>query len=427
VRADAPRFALYDVEVDDVLGALRRDLDLLPSPVPDRPGLLIRDPFRYSDVVLIVPPAVVPCLAFFNGRYGEAEVRKALMGLTEDERVGELLGHLRETLSGAGFLDDEVFERLRDERRREFAGAARRNAVHAGSAYPAAADPLREMLTGYMNGAKDGAAGPERGGLVGIAAPHVSPEGGWQSYRAAYAALRPADAHRTFVILGTSHYGEAERFGLTRKPFLTPFGEAVVETGLVGELLRAGGSAAVEEDYCHFVEHSIEFQVVFLQHLFGPAIRIVPILCGPFARATLGPGRPEDDEGVRRFLGALGEMAAREGDRLLWVLGVDMAHVGRRYGDARNARVGDAAMARVEAEDRRRIDRALAGAAGDFWALVQEKQDELRWCGAAPLYAFLHAVRPPRGELLRYEQWNIDETSVVSFAGLAFPDQLGGS
>jgi AmmeMemoRadiSam system protein B len=414
---------LYDVQVGDVLAALRHNLDLVPSPVPDRPGLLVRDPFHYSDVVLIIPPAIVPCLAFFNGRYAETDVRKALLGLTDDARVGEFLGHLRETLSGAGFLEDEVFERLRDERRREFAGAVRRDAVHAGSAYPAAAEPLRETLSGYMDGGAGAGPGPERGRLVGIAAPHVSPEGGWRSYRAAYGALRPADAQRTFVILGTSHYGEPERFGLTRKPFLTPYGEAAVDTDLVGELLRAAGTAAVEEDYCHSVEHSIEFQVVFLPHLFGPAIRIVPILCGPFARSTVGPGRPEDDEGVRRFLGALGEMAAREGDRLLWVLGVDLAHVGRRYGDGRSARVGDAAMARVEAQDRRRIDRALAGEAAGFWALVQENRDELRWCGASPLYAFLHAVRPPRGELLRYEQWNIDEQSVVSFAGLAFSEQ----
>ena len=51
---------MYDDEVDDLLAALRRDLDLRPSPVPDRPGLLVRDPFRYSDVVLIIPP---PCFA----------------------------------------------------------------------------------------------------------------------------------------------------------------------------------------------------------------------------------------------------------------------------------------------------------------------------------------------------------------------------
>jgi hypothetical protein len=415
---------LYDGRVSETLAPLRRTLEMMPSPLPDRPGLLVRDPFRYSEIVLVIPPAVVPCLAFFNGRYEEGQVREALRGLTGDPRVGDFLGHLRTTLSSAGFLEDDTFARMRDERHRDFAVAARRAAVHAGSAYPAAEDLLREAMAQYMDGAAaavPAAQGP--GGLIGIAAPHVSPEGGWQSYRAAYAALGAADGERTFVILGTSHYGEPERFGLTRKPFLTPLGQTAIDTGLVDELVERGGPGVVLEDYCHSVEHSIEFQVVFLQHLFGAGIRIVPILCGPFARSTVGAGRPEDDEGVRRFLGALGEVTAREGGRLLWVLGVDMTHVGRRYGDGRRARVGDLDMARVEQRDRGRIEAIAAGSASDFWALVQEKRDDLRWCGASPFYTFLHAVRPPRGELLRYEQWNIDEDSVVSFAGMAFAEQ----
>ena len=112
--------------VGGTLAALRRNLEMVPSPLPDRPGLLLRDPFRYSEVVLVIPPPVVPCLAFFNGHYPEAQVREALMGLTADPRVGEFLGHLSATLSDAGFLEDEAFERMRGERHREFAGAARR-------------------------------------------------------------------------------------------------------------------------------------------------------------------------------------------------------------------------------------------------------------------------------------------------------------
>ena len=65
-------------------------------------------------------------------------------------------------------------------------------------------EPLREAMAQYMNGATVPTPSSGAGDLVGIAAPHVSPEGGWQSYRAAYAALGPADADRTFVILGTS-------------------------------------------------------------------------------------------------------------------------------------------------------------------------------------------------------------------------------
>src|SRR4029078_412625 len=131
----------------------------------------------------------------------------------------------------------------------------------------------------------------------------------------------------------TSHYGQPDRFGLTRKPFVTPFGETGTNLALVAELPRAAGDGALMEDYCHSVEHSIEFQVVFLQHLFGPGVRVLPILCGAFSRGMHANAKPDDDEAVRRTIGALGDIAAREGDRLMWVLGVDMAHMGRRYGD----------------------------------------------------------------------------------------------
>jgi hypothetical protein len=397
----------------------------MPSPAPDRPGLLIRDPFRFAEAMLIIPSALVPCLAFFNGRYDRAQVVEALVRLSGDVRVGQVVDHLLDTLSEAGFLEDEVFEGKKDERLRAFAEAAARTAAHAGSAYPVEHEELRAVIARYLEAEPGGdmpAAVPRgaHGPLLGIAAPHVSPEGGWRSYRAAYRALAPDLAEATFVVLGTSHYGEPDAFGLTRKPFLTPFGEAGVNLRLVDELVERGGRAVRLEDYCHSIEHSIEFQVVFLQHLFGPAVRIVPILCGPFARSTHQGGAPEDDPGVARFLGALGEMAAREGRGLVWVVGADMAHMGRRYGDGFEARAEEGLMLDVAARDRARCERLAAGDAEGFWALVQDRSDELKWCGASPLYAFLRAVRPASGQVSRYEQWDIDDGSVVSFAAMTF-------
>ena len=174
------------------------------------------------------------------------------------------------------------------------------------------------------------------------------------------------------------------------------------------------------EDYCHAVEHSIEFQVLFLQHLYGPDIRILPILCGSFASSIQNGGLPEDNESVRRFLDRLGEIAAREGDRLAWVLGIDMAHMGPRYGDDFVATAGTGEMEDVARRDHARIDRVLASDAQGFWEQVQERQDDLKWCGSSPLYTFLRAVPGARGALRGYEQWNIDQSSVVSFAALSF-------
>jgi AmmeMemoRadiSam system protein B len=382
----------------------------------DRPGLVIRDPFHYSDATLIIPPALVGCLEFFDGARGDLDLREYLVQLTGDIQVSDLQQHLIDSLSNAGFLEDERFALRKQEVERAFASAPVRAPVHAGSGYPSEAGELTETIRGYMNGATPAAS--ER--VLAIAAPHVSPFGGIESYRAAYSALSPSYADRTFVILGTSHYGQPDRLGLTRKSFVTPFGETRTDLSIVEELAKSAGDAAAMEDYCHAVEHSIEFQVVFLQYLFGPNIRVVPILCGSYARSIHFGGMPEENESVRRLLGSLGELAAREGDRLLWVLGVDMAHMGRRYGDDLTARAGAGEMEIVAQRDRARIDRMQSGDARGFWECVQENRDDLKWCGSAPIYTFLSAVPSARGSLLHYQQWNIDDQSVVSFAGMRF-------
>jgi AmmeMemoRadiSam system protein B len=405
--------------VSEPLPRLRVDLDFMPSPVEDRPGLLIRDSFRYSDAVLIIPPPLVECLICFDGRQTQLDLRRKLVDITGDLQVGEIENQLTAALSRSGFLEDDQFERMRDESRQAFAEAPVREPSHAGSAYPEDPEELRGAMSEWM-GTPEDAAAAESGLIMAIAAPHVSPGGGYESYRAAYRRLGPGYKDRTFVILGTSHYGAAQKFGLTRKPYATPFGETRTDIGVVHELASKAGSAVVMEDYCHAVEHSIEFQVLFLQSIFGADIRVVPILCGSYAESIYRGGMPEEDEGVKRFLGTLGEIAAREDDRLLWVLGIDMAHMGRRYGDEFTALANENEMLEVGARDRERMTRVAAGDSRGFWDLVQENHDDLKWCGSSPVYTFLKALPDARGSIERYEQWNIDPQSVVSFAGMSF-------
>jgi AmmeMemoRadiSam system protein B len=391
------------------------DLDFLPSPLEDRPGLLMRDPFGYSDVTLIVPPPLVPLLAMFDGEQSEDELREAIYRMTNDLRSGEIMNHLKEALERAGFLEGPAFEEMKAAKQRAFAESPVRPPAHAGSAYPEEGGMLRAWME--QQGLEAGEATEE---VIGIAAPHVSPEGGWSCYREAYRALGRAARDRVFVILGTSHYGEPEKFGLTRKDFVTPFGTARTERALVEKLAAKAPRASKMEDYCHAVEHSIEFQVLFLQALYGAEVRILPVLAGPFARSLYRGGMPEDDEGVREFFDALGELQAAEGRRLCWVLGVDMAHMGRRYGDPIQAEARRGEMQEVEERDRERIGKLEAGQAEEFWELVKPNHDDLKWCGSAPFYTFLKAVPEARGRLRLYEQWNIDPQSVVSFAAMEF-------
>jgi len=403
------------------LAPLRRTLDVMPSPLCDRPGLLLRDPLGYTDALVVIPPPLVPCLALFDGRSTELDLRERLVGLTGQLEVGELLRHLVDTLDAGGFLENETFARARDARRAAFAAAPLRAPAHAGAAYPAEPDTLRETLARWMDpaGMPDEAVG-DGAGLLAIAAPHVSPEGGVAAYRAAYRRLGPGLRERTFLVLGTSHYGEPERFGLTHKPYATPLGEPRGDRDLVERLIGEGGPAVLVEDYCHAVEHSIEFQVLFLQHVVSPDVRVVPLLCGPFGRALSEGGVPEDDRGVARFLDALARIADERRGQLVFVLGVDLAHIGRRYGDGFAASAHEGVMSQVARRDQARLEHVVAGAAREFWKATAEDGDPLRWCGSSPLYSFLHAVPEARGRLLRYDQWNIDPNSVVSFAALEF-------
>jgi hypothetical protein len=405
--------------VSELLPRLRLDLDFMPSPAEDHPGLLIRDARRFSDSILIVPPLLVEALACFDGKTADLDLSALLIRLTGDLDAGELARAMVEALSMAGFLEDGYFARIERERRSQFAAEPLRQPAHSGGAYPAEPDALRQTLARYMEGA---APAPADGRLMAIAAPHASPEGGIESYRAAYSALRAEDRDRTFVILSTSHYGPPERFGLTRKNFITPLGESETDTALVDWLARQAPDAIEMEDYCHSFEHTVELELIFLQHALGPRTRILPILCGSFARSIIEGGKPERHDGVRRFIDALAELREREAGRLFWILGVDMAHMGARYRDPFQVQAGQGAMNEVEARDRARIACIEAGDADGFWELVRENRDDLKWCGSSPFYTFLRTAPGARGQLLNYQQWNIDEASVVSFGGMAFAE-----
>ena len=83
-------------------------------------------------------------------------------------------------------------------------------------------------------------------------------------------------------------------------------------------------------------------------------------------------------------------------------------------------------MCAVSARDKQRIARINTCDAPGFWDLVCENRDDLKWCGSSPIYTFLRAVPEARGRRLAYEQWNIDEASVVSFGAIAFSAENAG-
>src|SRR5262249_2556604 len=136
------------------------------------------------------------------------------------------------------------------------------------------------------------------------------------------------------VIFGTGHNLGDEFVALTRKRFETPLGQAACDTAFVDRVAARLGDAAYRRELVHRDEHSIEFQVLYLQHrLAGRKFSIVPILCGSFTRFLDERRRPREEPVVETLVEAVREAEQQLGGRTLYVAGVDFSHVGPRFGD----------------------------------------------------------------------------------------------
>ena len=408
--------------MNELLPRLRTDIDVMPSPVAEQPGLLLRDPFRFTEDVLVIPPLWVAMLQCLDGEHHLRDAQAVMSRRLEGEIVpADAIRRFVSALTEAGYVMGDALESRKASVTQAFRDQPLRQASHAGAAYPGERDALDQELSSALGPDDAVASWP-----MALAAPHVSPHGGYPSYRAGY-DLPPLTEDKTFVILGTSHYGEPERFGVTAKAFETPLGTVPVDESALSMLAAHAGDALIDEDYCHRVEHSIEFQVICLQYRLKRPFRILPVLCGPFADSVMNGRAPEAVESNRRAFDAFSELSAARRD-LVWVLGVDMAHIGTRYGDREAVRAYDGKMQAVQEQDAARLQCVCDLDASGLFELTHPQGDPLRWCGYAPLYTFLRAVSAVadlRGEVLSYEQWNIDQRSVVSFAALHFHGARG--
>lgn len=79
----------------------------------------------------------------------------------------------------------------------------------------------------------------------------------------------------TFIILGPDHLERCSTpISTTKEPYLTPFGELLIDEEIIDELLDSGVSI---DDECFEGEHSIGVQTIFIKYLF-PNTKIVPLI-----------------------------------------------------------------------------------------------------------------------------------------------------
>ncbi len=382
--------------------------------------LVLRDPQGIAPDVVQIPPALVPIVARFDGTRDVHEIAEEIARELGTDFPHEVVVQVERALEQAGFLESKTFERKLREAQRAFDAAAVRASAHAGGGYPGSAAELRSYIEERCVPLH--ALTMAAGFVRGLCAPHIDPWRGARGYGAAYHALAAAldPEADTFLVLGTSHAPMREPFALCKKAYATPLGELPCDESALDELARGAGFDAYHDRLNHKKEHSIEFQAVFLRHLLGtrPAT-IVPVLAG--LGASQGSGRsPRKDANAARFLDAMAELVHKRGRRMVVVAGVDLAHVGPRFGDraAADAKARDA----LEHTDRESMARFAAREREGFWEHVAGDLDVRRVCGLAPMYSLLWTLGAgTAGTLVHYEQ-SIDseDGSIVSHAAVTF-------
>jgi MEMO1 family protein len=387
--------------------------------------IALRDPAGFTDQIAVLPRPLLDLVSLFDGEHPVEAIREILRRRHGEAPSVEQIAALVDRLDDAGFLDSERFRARRRATDDAFRQSAVRPAAHAGGAYAGEPAALREQIAGFfahLEGPGAVAAPPGRPAvtLSALIAPHIDFHRGGPTYGSAYQEVLDRSDADLYVILGTCHAGMSDPFAVTLKPYETPLGPAAVDRDFYEALARRAGQDLLASEPAHRVEHSIEFQAVMLQSLLGSRrpFTILPVLASYLNEAVWAGTEPEADPRVPRFLDALRETVAASSRRVCLVAGVDLAHVGPRFGDPDPNT--EAFLAIVEREDRAMLESVVAGDARGFFAQVAADRDARRICGLSPIYSLLRILPEAPGRLIEYRQWP-DPEGAVTFCAVSFP------
>jgi MEMO1 family protein len=400
-----------------------RPIEAFPVDLGGRDVICLRDPTQLANEAVFVPREALFILAHFDGKHSLLDIQEAYTRqygrLLYSDAIKGLIAMLDEHL----LLDNERFEAYRQQLIGTFRRSPVRRAAHAGTAY--AADPvaLGSQLAGYFAdpaGPGTAAALAIEGAVRGILAPHIDPRRGGPCFAWAYEAIRQVTAD-VFVILGTAHQPTSVPFPLTLKDYETPFGIVETDKAFVRALARRYPADLLSDELAHRSEHSIEFQVLFLQYVLGPArkFRVVPILVGSFHECVARQINPAEMVHIADFIQALREVATERAEPLCYVVGGDLAHVGMKFGD--QGGLTSAFLEQVAREDHALLAAAARMDAEGFFRVIAEHQDRRRVCGFPPAYMLLSTMAATAGTVLKYDQAVEPATqSMVSYASVVF-------
>jgi len=400
---------------------LRTDLEYVPVLHQGRRCLLVRDPLELAPHPILVQGEALNVLGLLDGRRSLKDIQVILVRQRDGLFVSaEDVAGLVAELEKAGILESPRIEARRNKLVEDYKALEVREAFHAGRAYPRDRKKLEDFIDGVLESVKSARPALPAGPVRALVAPHIDIESGRRAYASAYGALSGLPPPRRVLLLGTGHGLGRDFFSLTIKDFETPLGRVRTDREAVERLRAAAGPAAAPHDFGHRSEHALEFQLIFLQRLYGSEFDLIPVLCGSFQEELPLRRRAAEIPGVRDALGHLKELVAETGPETLVVAGVDLSHIGLKFGHELSA---SAMTAETRRHDLKMIEALCRGEAAALWEEVRSTGDRFNVCGFSTLACLLEILPASvlKGRVLDYDLRPEAATrSAVSFVSLVF-------
>ena len=398
-----------------------RNLQFSPIKQQDEQYIVLWDPTGLSAEKLIIPLNYFYLMQFFDGEHSleqiGAEYLKKFGEFILPDRMEKLIADLDEKL----FLEGERFETAREAAIAAYRTATVRPAAYAGKSYAAEPDQLKRELEGFFTSKEGPDWKPSVNAgkiLKGIVAPHYDLRQGGPIYAWAYKEVAEAEVPDLFVLIGTCQAGLEQGYALTDKDFETPLGRVPIDRDVLDLVRTKGGASFFDEELSHKNEHSLEFQLPFLQHTVGTKkpFTMVPILTA-FAPDDLA--HPEFIENVEQFIRIIKDALVGSGKSVCFVASAELAHIGLRYGD--NKPPTDFSFHKCMQWDMEMLKHVEQLDPDAFASFIRKEGNARRISGFAAIYTMLKLMKAEKGEVLRYDRGVTDQfNSTVTYASVVF-------
>ena len=383
-----------------------RNIEAFPIEYEGQQVICLRDPTHLAEHPVFVNPGVLFLLSLFDGQHSLADIQveytRHFGELPARDQLDNLIAQLDEHL----LLDSDRFAQVRQQIEDAFRQSTVRNAAHAGTAYESDAEGLLRQLEGFYRASSGPGLEPAspNGRIKGVISPHIDFHRGGPCYAWAYRELASSLEADLFIIIGIGHFGSGHLFTMTPKDFSTPLGTMRTDREFVARVQAACPFDVLADEFLHKDEHSVEFQVVFLQSLLSDRqdAMIVPILCGSFHDMVQTGTLPSEHPQFQGFVDALRQTIEASGKRVCIIAGVDLAHVGKRFGDQEP--LTDTWLGEIRDADLRLLQHVEHLDSEAFFRHICEDQDQRRICGYPAIYTLMTLADACEGHLLKYDQ-----------------------